>query len=527
MEAVTATAEAEGPVGRYRWVICALLFFATTINYIDRQVLGILAPDLQKSIGWTEIEYGYIVTAFQAAYALGLLVTGRLARPRGHAPRLRDRDHRMERRRHVPRGGGHRPGLRDRPLLPGPGRGRQLPGLHQDHRGMVPEEGAGLRHRDLQRGDERGGDRRAGGRALHRPHLVGWPWAFILTGAIGFVWLVVWWVVYRPPESHPRLSKAEFAYIRSDAEEAVTPIPWLKLMGYRQTWAFAIGKFMTDPIWWFYLFWLGKFLNEKHGLSLAKLGPPIIAIYLIADVGSIGGGWLSSFLIKRGWSINAARKSTMLFCALCVMPIVFATQVTSLWAAVGLIGLAAAAHQGWSANLFTLASDMFPRRAVGSVVGFGGMAGAVGGMFIATAVGHLLQVDGQLRAGLPAGGGDLPPGPAGHPDPGPAPHPAQPRRGLNVKTFLDDDFLLESDVAADLYHRVARDLPIIDYHCHLSPEQIASAIASARSPTPRAPVHSACYKRRLRPPVDSQDSLRAPCVWRMGTEMPHRGRQCG
>jgi ACS family hexuronate transporter-like MFS transporter len=222
-----------------------------------------------------------------------------------------------------------------------------------------------------------------------------WPWAFILTGAIGFLWLAIWWWAYRPPESHASLSKAEFAYIRSDPAEAITPVPWLKLLGYRQTWAFALGKFMTDPIWWFYLYWLGKFLNERHGLSLSKLGPPLIAIYLIADVGSVGGGWLSSFLIKRSWSINAARKTTMLVCALCVMPIVFATQVASLWAAVGLIGLAAAAHQGWSANIFTLASDMFPRRAVGSVVGIGGFAGAVGGMLIATAVGHLLQWTGS------------------------------------------------------------------------------------------------------------------------------------
>jgi MFS transporter, ACS family, aldohexuronate transporter len=222
-----------------------------------------------------------------------------------------------------------------------------------------------------------------------------WPWAFVLTGALGFAWLVVWWVFYRPPESQPRLSRAEFAYIRSDAEEPAVRVPWVRLAAYRQTWAFAAGKFMTDPIWWFYLYWLGKFLNEKHGLTLGRLGPPLIAIYLIADFGSIGGGWLSSFLIKRGWSINAARKTTMLVCALCVVPVVFATQVSSLWTAVVLIGLAASAHQGWSANMFTLASDMFPRPAVGSVVGFGGMAGAVGGMFIATAVGQLLQVTGS------------------------------------------------------------------------------------------------------------------------------------
>ena len=166
-------------------------------------------------------------------------------------------------------------------------------------------------------------------------------------------------------------------------------------MGYREAWAFALGKFMTDPIWWFYLFWLPKFFNERHGLSLAKLGPPLIAIYLIADVGSIGGGWLSSFLIKRGWSINAARKTAMLVCALCVVPIVFAPYANTTWEAVALISLATAAHQGWSANIFTLVSDMFPRRAVGSVVGFGGMAGSIGGMLIATVTGYLLQWTGS------------------------------------------------------------------------------------------------------------------------------------
>ena len=175
-------------------------------------------------------------------------------------------------------------------------------------------------------------------------------------------------------------------------------MPWAHLATHRQTWAFAIGKFMTDPVWWFYLYWIPKFLNENHGLTLGKLGPPLITIYLVADVGSIGGGWLSSHLIKRGMTVNGARKTAMLVCALCVMPIVFASRVSDVWSAVALISLAAAAHQGWSANLFTLASDMFPRRAVGSVVGMGGMAGAIGGMLVATATGHLLQITGSYLA---------------------------------------------------------------------------------------------------------------------------------
>jgi ACS family hexuronate transporter-like MFS transporter len=223
----------------------------------------------------------------------------------------------------------------------------------------------------------------------------GWRWAFVLTGLTGFVWVVWWMRAYRPPEEHPRLSPAELAHIRSDPPEATTPVAWANLIGHRQTWAFALGKFMTDPIWWLYLFWIPDFLSRNHGLDLKSIGLPLVVIYLVADVGSIGGGWLSSALIKRGWATNSARKAAMLVCALAVVPIVFASQTGSLWTAVALVSVAAAAHQGWSANLFTLTSDMFPRRAVGSVVGFGGMAGAVGGMLIAIVVGEILQRTGS------------------------------------------------------------------------------------------------------------------------------------
>jgi ACS family hexuronate transporter-like MFS transporter len=222
-----------------------------------------------------------------------------------------------------------------------------------------------------------------------------WQAAFLVTGAIGFTWLLLWYPFYDTPERHPRLSRAELEHIRSDPEEPSERIPWLRLAAHRQTWAFAIGKFLTDPVWWFYLYWIPKFLNENHGLTLARLGPPLIVIYLLADVGSIGGGWLSSTLLKRGLGVNAARKTAMLVCALSVTPIAFASRTSDLWTAVGLVGLAAAAHQGWSANLFTLVSDMFPRRAVASVVGMGGMAGSIGGMLIATATGWLLQVTGS------------------------------------------------------------------------------------------------------------------------------------
>jgi ACS family hexuronate transporter-like MFS transporter len=223
----------------------------------------------------------------------------------------------------------------------------------------------------------------------------GWRMAFIVTGGLGFIWLFFWLLLYSRPEDHPRLSSAEFAHIRSDPEEPTTKIAWARLIPHRQTWAFAMGKFITDPVWWFYLFWLPDFLGKTYGLDLKNIGPPLIVIFIMADIGSICGGWLSSAFIKRGWTINAGRKTAMLICALSVVPILFAAKAASLWVAVGLIGLAAAAHQGWSANLFTLTSDMFPRRAVGSVVGIGGMAGAIGGMLIAKVAGYLLEWTGS------------------------------------------------------------------------------------------------------------------------------------
>jgi ACS family hexuronate transporter-like MFS transporter len=223
----------------------------------------------------------------------------------------------------------------------------------------------------------------------------GWRWAFVVTGASGFAWLAAWLAIYRKPEEHPRLSMAELAYIRSDPDKPAAPIPWGRLLGHRQTWAFAAGKFLTDPIWWFFLFWLPKFLDKTYGITLSGLGPPLVVIYLAADLGSVGGGWISSTLIRRGWSVNAGRKTAMLACALGVVPIVFAARASTLWVAVALISLATAAHQGWSANLFTIVSDTFPRRAVGSVVGIGGFAGSVGGMLIATATGYLLEWTGS------------------------------------------------------------------------------------------------------------------------------------
>jgi ACS family hexuronate transporter-like MFS transporter len=224
-----------------------------------------------------------------------------------------------------------------------------------------------------------------------------WRWSFIVNGALGFVWLAFWLKLYRRPEEHPRCSAAELGYIRSDPAEETQAGGWLQLLPHRQTWAFIAGKFLTDPVWFFYVFWVPDFLQRRHGLDLLQLGPPVVAIYLLSDVGSVAGGWISSTLIQQGSSVNMGRKVAMLICALSVVPIVLAYRVENLWVAVALIGLAAAGHQGFSANLFTLASDMFPSRTVASVVGIGGMGGAIGGMFIAEIVGYILQWTGSYR----------------------------------------------------------------------------------------------------------------------------------
>ena len=385
-----------GRVGHYRWVICALIFFATTINYIDRQVLGILAPDLQGIIGWNEKEYGFIVTAFQAAYAASLLLTGwlidRIGTRMGYSLSIifwsiAAMGHALAR---SALGFGVWRGLL------GFGEGGNFPTAIKTVAEWFPKKERAFATGLFNSGTNVG--------AIVAPLIVpwiainwGWQWAFILTGALGFLWLLLWLPLYRRPEDHPRLSKQELAYIRSDPPEPSVRIPWVRLFPHRQTWAFVLGKFMTDPIWWFYLFWLPKFLHTNYGLTLDRMGPPLVVIYLVSDAGSIAGGWLSSFLIRRGWSINAARKTTMLICALCVVPIMFAWKATDMWVAVGFIGLATAAHQAWSANIFTIASDMFPRQAVGSIVGLGGMGGAIGGMYMATAAGFLLHLTGSYH----------------------------------------------------------------------------------------------------------------------------------
>jgi ACS family hexuronate transporter-like MFS transporter len=223
----------------------------------------------------------------------------------------------------------------------------------------------------------------------------GWRWAFILTGLLSLLWIIPWLLLYRPPDKHPYVSGAELAYIRSDAPDTSSRMSWRKLLVHRQLWAIAAGKFLTDPVWWLYLFWVPDFLHKTHGLTLLTIGAPLITIYLVADIGSVGGGWISSSLIGRGWTVNASRKTAMFVCASCAVPMLFAAHASRLWVAVALLCLATAAHQGWSCNLYTLASDMFPRHAVGSVIGIAGTAGAIGGMMIAEVVGYVLQRTGS------------------------------------------------------------------------------------------------------------------------------------
>ena len=385
---------AGGQVGYYRWVVCALIFFATTVNYVDRQVIGILTTTLPTELGWSEIDYGDIVFAFSLAYAIGLFFSGRiidrLGTKRGYALSLTVWSFAAMAHAAASTVGGFRAAR----FALGLGEAGNFPAAIKTVTEWFPRKERALATGIFNSGTNVG--------AIVAPLVVpwitiqyGWQSAFLITGAIGLLWLALWWPLYGVPERHPRVSPAELAYIRSEKDEPPARVSYAELFRHRQMWAFAIAKFMTDPVWWLYLYWVPDFLNRNYGLDLQHIGPPLVAIYIVADVGSIGGGWLSSSLLKRGWSVNAARKTAMLTCALCVVPIVLASGTTTLWPAVAIVALAAAAHQGWSANVFTMTSDMFPKWAVGTVVGVGGMAGAVGGMFIAKITGWVLQTTGS------------------------------------------------------------------------------------------------------------------------------------
>jgi MFS transporter, ACS family, hexuronate transporter len=379
------------PIGRYRWTICALLFFATTINYVDRQVFGLLAPQLQHVIGWNEIQYGYIVAAFQTAYAIGLVLMGkfidRVGTRIGYAVTIAiwsvaAMSHALV---------STVLGFAIARFALGFGESGNFPAAIKTVAEWFPRKERALATGIFNSGTNVG----ATIAPLVVPWIaftIGWPWAFVFTGLFTIIWIVCWLTIYKPVHLHPRLSAAELAYIQSDPPEPTRPVGWSELFLHRQTWAYFMGKSLTDPIWWFFLFWLPKFLNSQHGLSLTQLGLPLIVIYNCAALGGILGGWIPGRFLRRGWSLNRARKTAMLICALMVTPIVMGATVQSLWGAVALICLATAGHQGWSANMFTVASDLFPKNTVASVVGVGGVGGAIGGALIATFAGFLLQL---------------------------------------------------------------------------------------------------------------------------------------
>lgn len=382
-------------IGKYRWRIVVLLFFATTINYIDRQVLGILAPELQKLFGWNEADYGYIIMAFQAAYAIGLLSMGTLLDKIGtrlgfivsmilmsvagmfHAAFSS-----------VVAFAVARFGL-------GIGASANFPAAIKSIAEWFPKKERALATGIFNTGSNLG--------AILSPLLIpfiaitfGWQWAFIIAGVLGFVWLFFWIFTYRKPEINPRLSESERAYILQDEKEPETQkLPWKFIISYKQTWGICISRFLTDPIWWFFLYWLPKYLNTTYKIDLVNIGLPLVVIYVISMGGSVFGGWMSSFLIKKGKNHLAARKQTILLMALLVVPVFFTSVIDNMWITIVLISMAAFAHQGYAANIFTIVSDIYPKNAVGSVTGLAGFSGAIGGVLFSGSVGLILQFTGS------------------------------------------------------------------------------------------------------------------------------------
>jgi len=394
----------ETKMTNYRWRIVALMFFATTINYLDRQVIGLLKPTLEAEFHWTETDYSRIVMAFQAAYAFSLLAFGaiidRIGTKLGYTISIivwsiAAMLHAVAK---------STAGFALMRALLGLGEAGNFPVAIKATAEWFPKKERALATGIFNSGANIG--------AVVAPIMVpwilgvyGWEMAFILTGAVGFIWLIFWIIYYEIPARQKRINKAEFDYIHSDNEESETdekPVKWLQLFKIRQTWAFVFGKMLTDPIWWFFLFWLPSYFAETFHLDLSKPSLELVIVYTATTIGSIGGGYLSGYLIKKGMPIFRARKTSMFIFAIIVMPIMLAQYTTNIWQAVVLISLAAAAHQAWSANIFTTASDMFPKKAVSSIVGIGGMAGSVGGIMFPMLVGYLLdtyKAAGNISAG--------------------------------------------------------------------------------------------------------------------------------
>jgi ACS family hexuronate transporter-like MFS transporter len=377
-------------ISRYRWVICGLLFAATAINYVDRQIIGVLKPTLAHQFGWSETDYGDIVFWFQFAYAIGYLGFGRLVDKigarLGYALAVI-----IWTAAHIAHAFvGSLFGFIAVRIALGLGESGNFPAGLKAVAEWFPK-----RERAFATGLFNAG---ANIGAIITPLIVpavtlafGWPAAFIITGLLTVVWLIAWLAIYRQPHAHPRVTSAELAIIQSDPIDANRSFSWVRLLRLRETWAYALAKFLIDPVWWMFLFWLPDFFAKRYHLDLKSFGPPLVVVYVLSDVGSIAGGWISSSLMSVGFSLNTARKFAMLLAAVMVLPIIGATYIDQLWTAVAILGLAAAAHQAFSCNLLTFPSDVFPRSAVGSVVGIGGTAGAVGGMLMAKYAGWILQ----------------------------------------------------------------------------------------------------------------------------------------
>lgn len=375
---------------KIRWWILGLIFFGTTMNYLDRMVMGILAPGLQKQYSISDIQYGYIGSAFALSYAFGQVFTGplidRIGIRLGYGLALAGWSIASMLHAVVSSAWGF--GIM-RGIL-GISESPAFPTAAKALAEWFPRKERAFAFGFVNAGTNMG----AILAAAAVPWLAatyGWQWAFIGTGGIGLLLLFFWIPIYRNPEKHPKVSAAELAHIHSDAPEPKFKLPWLSLVGCRQAWAFALGKFLTDSMWWFYMTWFAKYLNKTYNLDLLHIGLPLITIYILSDLGSLGGGWLSSSMIKRGATVNRARKTALFVASLGVIPILFASKITGLWTAVLMLGLVTAAHQAFSSNLYTLVSDMFPRRAVATIAGFGGMFGYFGASLFQIFVGYSVE----------------------------------------------------------------------------------------------------------------------------------------
>jgi len=379
-------------IGRVRWTICAMLFAATTINYMDRQVLSLLKPTLQASIGMTEVNYGFIVSMFTLAYAVGLLVAGRFVDKVGSRIgymvimavwSLSAMGHALANT--VVEFGIAR-------FCLGLGESGNFPAALKTVAEWFPQKERSLATGIFNSGANIGVILASLLVPIVTLHF-GWHAAFLVTGLFSAAWIIYWYFKYRKPTDHPTLTGEELRFIYQEAAEKMGPAtPWVKLLGYPQTWAYAIPKFLTDPIWWFYLYWLPSFFSARFHLDLSHLGLPLIVVYNASTFGSVAGGWLPAMFTRLGMSNQKARMAAMWFCGVLVIPVFWVTYLNSEWTAIALLCLATAAHQGFSANLLTTPSDMFPRTAVGSVAGIGGMLGSVGGFLLANFAGYILQL---------------------------------------------------------------------------------------------------------------------------------------